>query len=99
VLPPLVNVPAAAMAWVFWMVAEGVALVLVAVVGPESDVDAGTDILGLETCSLRLFLDANEPPTPPPTAAPISTIARISESQKVVFRRPQIRPRGLTGGS
>lgn len=57
-LPPLVKVPAAAMAWAFWMVAEGVALVPVAVVDPESDVgtigevDWGTDVPGVKTCSL-----------------------------------------------
>ena len=55
-LPPLVKVPAATMARAFPMVAEGVALVPVAVVDPESDVgtigEVDWDVLGVETCSL-----------------------------------------------
>ena len=46
-LPPLVKLPAAAMAWAFWMVAEGIALVPIALVDHESDV--GT--IGGDGCS------------------------------------------------
>lgn len=39
---------------------------------------------------LELFLDAKLPPTPPPMAPATTRMARSSESQKVVGRKPRI---------
>lgn len=58
--------------------------------GRSRDHDPGAHSGGMTTHFA--YDTAIDPPTPPPTVAPITTIASMTNSQNVDFRRPQIVP-------